>query len=305
MRKPDKKIRDISLKDIKSYFRDERYKIKKNITDYCSLPERIFTEMSPVFVVSTGRAGSELLVKLMNASKVGSVYHEPSTRMFLGSKLAFEFGEGHIKAKRMAYLNARYDLLKKAYLEDKRFVETNNRITFFMVALGDLFPKAKFIHLVRHPGAFVRSCIRRNYYNGNENDDGRITPLKSDSVYDNWANLGDIEKIGWLWNETNAVIELAKEKMDEDRVKTIISRDLFTKSEIYQDICTFIDHALLDKSKINSIIKKPTNPQKQNVYPKWKEWSEHDKHLLIQMTPLGEIYGFWNSTKNIKIGSKC
>ena len=49
-----------------------------------------------------------------------------------------------------------------------------------MRALGELFPKAKFIQLVRHPGDFVRSGIRRKYYSGNENDDSRITPLIND-----------------------------------------------------------------------------------------------------------------------------
>lgn len=50
MKKPNKKIKDISLKDIKLYFKDERYKIKKSISDYCLLPEKIFAGMTPELI---------------------------------------------------------------------------------------------------------------------------------------------------------------------------------------------------------------------------------------------------------------
>ena len=115
MRKSGKRITDISIKDVKSYFKDERYKIKKRIDSYSELPELMFSEMNPVFVVSTGRAGSELLVKLFSESNIGSVYHEPRPRMFYGSKLSFELKQD-LQSKQIAYLNARYDLLKKSYL---------------------------------------------------------------------------------------------------------------------------------------------------------------------------------------------
>ncbi|MBL7014027.1 MAG: sulfotransferase [Candidatus Marinimicrobia bacterium] len=295
MRKKGKRLRDISIKDVQSFFTDERYKIKKTINDFNSLPQKIFSEMEPVYVVSTGRAGSELLVKLMKASNLGSVHHEPRPRMFYGSKLAYELGSNNIKAIQMAYLNARYDLLKKTFLEDDRFVETNNRLSFFMEALSDLFPKAKFIHLIRHPGAFVRSGIRRKYYRGNENDDARLIPLETDWMFDKWGKATDIEKIGWLWNKTNEIIENAKNKIEPNRVITYHSEDLFKNFEVYNDICRFINHGLLDKAKIQSLIAKPTNRQTQNEFPKWKDWANKDKIELKIVAPLGMKYNFWES----------
>ena len=293
MKKPGKKITDITIKDVKTYFRDERYKIKKNIESFSDLPEKIFAEMDPVFVVSTGRAGSELLVKLMNESKMGSIYHEPRPRMFYSSKLIFE-RKIDIQSKQVAYLNARYDLLKKAYLEENRFVETNNRNSFFIAALSKLFPKSKFIHLVRHPGDFVRSGIRREYYRGNENDDSRITPLTDDEIYSSWANLSDIQKIGWLWNTTNDFIEKEKVYLNDNNFLLIKSEDLFLKPDTYNEICNFLDHPLLSQKRIRSVISKPINKQKQSFYPKWKQWSKIEKNVLIETTPLGKKYGFWD-----------
>ena len=76
MPKKNKNLSEITFRDVKIYFQNQRYKIKKNVSDFSSLTEKIFQEMEPVFVVSTGRAGSELLVKLMKKANMGSIFHE-------------------------------------------------------------------------------------------------------------------------------------------------------------------------------------------------------------------------------------
>ena len=138
MRKENKKLKDITFKDVKSFLKDERYKIKKKVSDFNQLLDQMFSEREPVFIVATRRAESGLLVELMNESKIGSVYHEPRPMMFYGYKLAFETNQD-MESKQLAYLNARHDLLKKAYLEDSRFIETNNRVTFFMDVIAEMF----------------------------------------------------------------------------------------------------------------------------------------------------------------------
>jgi len=139
MRKKNKNLSGITFPDVKAYFQNQRYKIKKNVTDFSSLPEKIFQEMGPVFVVSTGRAGSELLVRLMKKANMDLIFHEPHPRMFLGSKLAYKLGPRQIDAKIMAFLNARYFLIKNAYLEEQRFIETNKMTTFFMDTIAEMF----------------------------------------------------------------------------------------------------------------------------------------------------------------------
>ena len=43
MRKKNKNISDITVKDVKNYFKDERYKIKKDVDSFINLPENIFS----------------------------------------------------------------------------------------------------------------------------------------------------------------------------------------------------------------------------------------------------------------------
>jgi len=294
MRKKNKKITEISLRDVKAYIKDQRYKHKKDISDYSELPSEMFKEMAPIFVVSTGRAGSELLVKLFKKSNAGTVFHEPEPRMFLGSKLAYELGENQLDAKKIAFLNARFTLLRTAYLNDERYIETNNRTTFFMDAIAEIFPNSKFIHIIRHPGGFVRSGIRRNYYRGNELDFGRITPITSNPVSQQWDSLSQLEKIAWLWNETNDLIENVKSTLSKNRVFTLNSDELFKDPIMFQKMSTFLGLSDLDLNSISTIIKKPVNKQKQGIVVPWQSWDNQKINSLKKWTPLGRQYGFWS-----------
>ena len=124
-----------------------------------------------------------------------------------------------------------------------------------MDALIAIFPKAKFIHLIRHPGSFVRSGIRRNYYQGHDNDDGRISPLPNDTIFEEWKQFDRIQKNAWLWTMTNQKIENLKQGMNSESILTIKAENLFSNPNTYQGICEFINHSPLDSAKIEAIIK--------------------------------------------------
>src|SRR5690625_7198839 len=58
--------------------------------------------------------------------------------------------------------------LRYAYKSEKRYIETNNQLTFFAPGLARMFPDAQFVHLYRHPGEVVRSGMRRGWFDHNE-----------------------------------------------------------------------------------------------------------------------------------------
>lgn len=292
MRIKSKKLSDISWRDIRNYFTTARYLRTREVTNYLDLPKKIFIETEPVFVLSTGRCGTELLVKLFRITKAGMILHEPRPRIFLASKMAYEMNEEQLYTKKMAFLGARYDLLKDAYLREKRYIETSNRMTFFADAIYNLFPKSKFIHLVRDPRSFVRSGIRRNYYTGNENDDGRLVPNESDPIYNQWNNFSQIRKIGWLWNETNRYIEELKLSFNPNRVLTIKAEDLFQMSSTFLLICSFLDLKPPSEKRINTIISKPMNRQYKGFFPKFDDWSDEQKAELNAVANLIKLYGY-------------
>ncbi|MCK5343738.1 MAG: hypothetical protein KAR20_10055, partial [Candidatus Heimdallarchaeota archaeon] len=191
-----KSLKNQVFGDAKKYFSTRKY-LEKTVENYQDLPEHIFNELKSCFILSTGRCGTELLVKLFQLSNAGKVVHEPKPQLVYGSKIAHELSKNS-SAKELGFITARYDILRETYLRNQFYIETNNRITFFADAIYDLMPGSKFIHLVRHPGDFVRSGIRRKYYSGHDYDDGRLTPIPGSQVFIEWQNFSQIKKVGWL-----------------------------------------------------------------------------------------------------------
>ena len=114
---------------------------------------RMHEVYTPVFVLTTGRTGSRLLVELLNCSPGLVAFHEPRPTLQYFSDFAFHHqNEGELLRHMVAA--ARMESVLEVMIRDEKYVESNQCMTFFAPALNDLFPNARFIHLVRHPGDF-------------------------------------------------------------------------------------------------------------------------------------------------------
>ena len=277
------------IEDISNYISEKKY-LERSISDFGSLPEELFEKSDPVFVLSTGRCGTKLLTNLFETSVDWPVHHEPNPRMIYASRYVYENMDNGIEIRKSSFLGGRYELLKDAYLKGKRYIETNNQITFFADAILELIPMARFIHLIRHPGDFVRSGIRRNYYICHDYDDGRIR-LRDNELWDSYTQ---IQKVGWLWNETNAIIEKWKENNIGNNVITVKSEHLFTDPSVFLSICDFVGIPLPADNKINQVIERPVNVQTKGKFLKYEKWSDEDKDALQKIATLGYKYKFFS-----------
>lgn len=277
------------IEDISNFLTDKKF-LNKNIGDFGKLPHQIFNESEPVFVLSTGRCGTKLLTKLFEIACEEDIHHEPDPQMIFASRFVHENRDKGIDVRKSAFLGGRYELLKGAYLKGYRYIETNNQITFFADAILDLIPQTKFIHLIRHPGDFVRSGIRRKYYECHDYDDGRIQ--SDDSAL--WKSYSQLQKIGWLWNETNTIVEVWKKTIFGKNVLTVNSEDLFSDAAIFQSICDFLELPIPENNKVKKIIDRPVNVQTKGNFPHFEQWSDEDKIALKKIAPLGYTYGFFS-----------
>lgn len=239
---------------INQIIRNRKLHVSASI-NYNNIYDEVHENAAPCFVLSTGRCGTHLLTKLLSKHKNIEVLHEPNPQLIYYSKYAFEnYIDKSEELKRIVDA-ARYEYIRDCHILNLQYVETNNRITFFAYQLAELFPKAKFIHLVRNPIPFIKSGLNRNWYSGkNNHDEGRIS-LDSDE----WRDYSNAQKIAWLWESTNNFIENFKEKVDDNRVITIRSEDLFSKPKEADLIFQFLNLEPITKQKINKIISKPTN----------------------------------------------
>lgn len=246
----------------------------------------------PCFVLSTGRCGTLLLNNLLSLSPDAIALHEPHPELSRPSRRAYEqiFREPQIF--REVFKSAREEYLLTSVRQDKVYVETSHQCTFFAPVIRDVFPQAVFIHLVRHPGNFVRTGIRRKWYTGEHSHDvGRITPL-SGGVKDSWEKLSLLEKNAWLWNETNQFIEDFKKTIPAYCSLFVKAEELFKNVETCQEIYRFVGIGRFKEKKVRKVIRKPVNIQRKGNFPEYKDWPENEKFLLKKMVPLAEEYGY-------------
>ena len=261
---------------------------------------------SPVFFLSTGRTGTEFFTQLLNKSKKIKVFHSPSS-LFCNSqselieqgKIVYEmymkYGFNDERTNKLVaqiMMASREDLLYKTYLHKKVYIETNNRITFFAPAIKLMFPNAKFVYLHRHPGEFIRSGIRRGYYKSNSvHESGRLSPLENTMYFNSWKKFDKIEKIGWLWNETNTFIDNYLSTLNDSDYFRFNFNDL-TGTNI-RNLLNFLKIDDINQKIIDDSILKPTNIQKSGLYPKYNQWIKEDKEKVI--STCGELslkYGY-------------
>lgn len=219
----------------------------------------VHKESSPCFFLSTGRCGTALVTKLLNSSKKLTAYHNPRPELIYYSKRAYYENINNTNKLRDLELivdSARYQYIRDNFLLKRKFVETNNRITFFADQIANLYKRAQFIHLIRHPIDFIKSGLFRGWYSGNHlHDEGRIVSQNTKQ----WNKFNFEEKIAWLWEATNDFILNFKDKFSDKKIISIKSENLFTKVETSIKICDFLDIPRINTSKINQIIEKPIN----------------------------------------------
>ena len=246
-----------------------------------------------VFILSTGRCGTTLLTKILNKSNSTLVEHSPKPELEFVSSIVYK-KKPSIEILKYSVLSARFDnYFYESFIRNKIYVETNNRVSSFAPALANLFPNSKFIHIIRHPGDFVRSGIRRGYYSNEKIQYQRLD--YSDREF--WNKFNQLEKVAFEWNLINSYIEDFKKELEKERSLTLTSEELFNglNNNIIDQIWDFleIDNPFKNYgNKLQKIYKKPVNKQEEGEFPKYDEWKESDQKSLKNIATLYQKYGY-------------
>lgn len=276
-----KKLKQLSLEDV--FWTLQYGQAKKRGTIY-DLRKSGFSELPPpVFFLSTGRAGTAWFSKLIETDKNTKVLHNPTPTLAAQSKLAYKLyssSKNIIQENEQLlgeiYLAGRENHLRYSFKTQRKLVETNNGITFFAPVLAELFPKAKFIHLVRPPLEFITSGLKRNYYMGNSEDERRIS---ADQVSGPWDELSQIGKIAYLWSATNKFINKFRDD-NKDRVFLYPFQDLNTDG--ISKLLNFIE-VNISNEKIKSMIETPVNAQKGGDAKDYEDWNYQEKKEVTEL----------------------
>ena len=276
------------------YFKLGKPKHRASIFDLRNQPAEYIQQ--PIFFLSTGRCGTKWFSSLLSNDPKLAVFHQPAPSLALQGKAVYEIlmKEG---AKPMAHVNtlvkeliwsARENHYRYTYKTGKRYIETNNYITFFAPFLFEIFPDARFVHLVRHPGEFVRSGVNRDYYTDSHSDDfKRIEPVIG-TMTERWSSLGQIGKIAWLWNETNLFISNFLKTIPEEQFIRFNFNQL--EASRVQEILNFLGSDIALR-KINKLIPKKINAQTIPTARNFEDWDEREKQVVAGIT--GDLAREW------------
>ncbi len=244
--------------DQKRYWKDLKNQSKIHGLDrnFDHLYDEVHQKSAPIFIISTGRCGTALLTEVFKKNAGLAAVHEPVPELSFHSSLAFKKPMNDPGLK-MAIDAVRYEYIRDTYLLGQRYVETNNRISFFAHYLAELFPKAQFIHLVRHPKAFIKSGLSRNWYSGKTlYDEGRI---KDKAFFD---TCNQHEKIAWLWAATNQ-FGIDFQSKYPNRCYTLKSEDLFAGNEQLVKSLQFLGLDTISSKELEGLTKIPVNKGKK------------------------------------------
>jgi hypothetical protein len=265
---------------------------------FCAPLLRPFAKNVPcIFVLSTGRVGTDTLARLLATEKTILACHEPYPRFLMESRDAYqnspltEDAAGELVA---SFVVGRARKLMHCYLSHRQFAETSNRLTYFAPLLAEAFPKSKFIHLFRHPSEVIRSGMRRRYYDGAGWDYCRITPRTDDIWHERWSNWSPFEKCCWYWQAVNKfALDFIKE-LPSERTFSMDSGDLFRNCpSVMRALFKWLRAVPPTEETRQSVLKMAHNQQHSGEFPTLSDWTEDQRNSLREISgPIARQLGY-------------
>jgi len=178
------------------------------------------TNRCPVFIVSTGRSGSQMLARVLALSPAIGAFHEPrpllNTEAYLVWSGRAPWHPGSVtesvRYKRSWLIEEIQDHNGLIYVESSHFAS-------HLIPVLDRLWGAKFVHLVRNGRDVVRSGLRRSTWYGKISLKARVAAWLRRRLP--LAEVGDtfldhrldpprecrtrVARIAWLWAEVNRV----------------------------------------------------------------------------------------------------
>ncbi len=241
----------------------------------------------PVFVLTTGRSGSKWVVELLSGAPSLAPFHEPRPALMHLARFAHERrGEPALLAPIIDAV--RTEMVLEAMIRGRVYVESNQCLAFFAPALDRVFSSCRFVHLLRHPGDFARSAIRKGWYRNDSIWEANRPRMGDEAA---WSRLDPIEKLGWLWAETNRFVSGFLEVLAPGRALTCRLEDLTASPERAQELFAFCGAEPPSMDRIRALqaqrsnelridSNEPPTMRKVASYPAYPDWPEAEKEKL-------------------------
>ena len=238
---------------------------------------------APVFIVSTGRAGSQMLARVLSEAPALLALHEPRPHLVTEGYLRWTGTMSEEEAE-AAVRDKRGDLVRQVERNGLIYVESSHYCSHFIPELARIFD-ARFIFLHREPRGFTRSGLSRDWYEdlsrrqrlhmlarrkwrvpvGHVWHDHRLEP--PDDLESR------MERIAWLWAEINRTILAGLESVDPRR-KLEIRLDSVGPArfaEVLEFVGAEADPAVLERMTVVAARKPNKTKKRPEELDPWNE----------------------------------
>lgn len=247
------------------------------------------------FIVSTGRSGSKTIAKFLSQHPEINCLHEPR-KSLIRLSTQYEYGELNFDE---VVEELRYLYTKTSNFSKGIYGESDQKISNLILPLSKVFPKAKFIWLVRDGKKVVKSTTIRGWYNPQKEiiiDDNGIRNVKGWIEYRlqgdktksldgiEWQKMSSFEKNCWYWSYWNNRIKKDFEIINDQNKLVLKLEDLENESTQIQ---SFLNVSVIKPLK--PLLSNKSNPKhlKSNEF-KWTK--ELDKEFNLYC---GDIYKYF------------
>ncbi len=237
-----------------------------------------------VFILGSGRCGTFQISKLFEENNEVTCHHEFLFDYILRSSVLYKMQQEDKTSIKKLLIDTHQNEIKLA--DSKIWIDSSNALPWVADVLLEIFPNAKFIHLIRDGRKVVSSFYNKfpkvmynDFYVKKlatwlENKDLEIKP----PPYKNyWRPLPEyckcfikatpknrFEYLCWYWAEINSHINNFKNSLKEENFLEIKLEDLSSKKEHFDHFLNFIG---IDSSDdLFSMIKKPVNVAEPKNY---------------------------------------
>ncbi len=143
-------------------------------------------------------------------------------------------------------------------------------------ALREVFPEAKFFHLVRDGREVVRSIMSRGTFSEQEPIAEMIRPTEDSPYFSRWEKMSRFAKVCWLWQEDNRLLRITINQTVQ--LEKIISDYCYFKENL-------LDYLKLDISEKvwRRYVRNRRNPSPEYKFPEYSQWSSEQKEIFWEI----------------------
>lgn len=238
----------------------------------------------PLFVLATGRSGTNSLAAVLALAPGVMSWHEPLPDLHNLSRQVYLTPESDKQLVSVALKLARAPLWQAANMTRRRYIETSYYLNFLAPFLHQMLPEARFLYFTRAPQPFARSATRFGWYSRPRLGGTRLAPHPDSRAAATWESRDAFGKNIWFWQEANRFARDFVCTLPPGQGLHLHSEDVFrADAETLRRLYALIDSEVPPPRRIRRVLDQQLNAGRLVSYTRPEySLSEAQRELLEQ-----------------------